>query len=94
MELGWMMILIVSSIAEMLMRATAFSVPEIICQQTLSANYVQGITTSAVSKHWTKPLFWGSSWSIGKGDKYINRQLLSGIIPKLINTFKNTGLVK
>lgn len=31
-----MMILIVSSSAEVLMRATAFSVPEIICQQTLT----------------------------------------------------------
>lgn len=46
-----MMILIVSSSAEVLMRATAFSVPEIVNQHLLSANYVQGIATSAVSKH-------------------------------------------
>ena len=43
------MILIVSSSVEMLMRATAFSMPEIICQQTISE--WQQIVISAMSKH-------------------------------------------
>ena len=43
------MILMVSSSVEMLMRATAFSIPEIVCQQTISE--WQQIVISAVSKH-------------------------------------------